>query len=179
MLRGALINFSMHHQNTKFGALISDNEKHNSVTFNSRRGILPAELTTGQSRSVHVHLPLIMLLTRLAFLSCSSPLAYPVCSRRTLVFVDDDARLIEGDNYRCTTADRVSGMLVRAYLSSIGSLPDIIKAIYQLIYFKPPRRSVNLSGFSRPARRYSCDLNKPSAIRKISKQPARRSLENS
>jgi len=66
------------------------------------------------------------VVTRLAFLS------YPACSWPTLVFVDDVARLI-GEIITAVQPRSEFRTCQNERASSIGSLPDIIKAIYQLI----------------------------------------------
>jgi len=77
------------------------------------------------------------VVTRLAFLS------YPACSWPTLVFVDDVARLI-GEIITAVQPRSEFRTCQNERASSIGSLPDIIKAIYQLIQ----KWSVNPSSLS-------------------------------
>jgi len=118
------------------------------------------EMTPSLITAIHVlrnNYATTRVVTRLAFLS------YPACSWPTLVFVDDVARLI-GEIITAVQPRSEFRTCQNERASPIGSLPDIIKAIYQLIqrFLDDP---LILRLFR--ARKHSYRLNEPSTTRKF------------
>ena len=115
------------------------------LDFSTSAGRLLMEMTPSLITAIHVprnNYATTWVVTRLAFL-------YPTCSRPTLVFVNNVIRLIG----EIITAEFRTCQNKRAF--SINSLPDIINAIYQLIYSKI--RSVTL--FLLISKIHSCECN--------------------
>lgn len=96
------------------------------LDFSTSAGRLLIEMTPSLITAIHVprnNYATTWVVTRLAFL-------YPTCSGPTVVFVNNVTRLIG----EIITAEFRTCQNKRVF--SINSLPDIIKAIYQLIHSK-------------------------------------------